>query len=543
MNIFRKSLALMGAVALLLGLGVSAGQAAATDAKDEKVFTFTLSIEPDFLDPLVSYNAVTGYVVGHLYTPLFTYNSQGELVNTAVTSYDVSPDGLTYTLRLRKDNKWSDGKPVTAHDYVFGIKRCIGYGPDSTYAYFMADNIKNAPAHAVAMSDVDKMDDVGVKALDDYTMEIVLNKPIPYFTNLLAQRVALPVRKDFAKEHSSTWANDPAVPTNGPFKLSFINEKEEVVMVKNPHYFDADKVTLDKIVGKVIPDSQARLSAFETGEVDFALTIPSDAVKKYLNSPVFQNYAPAISNYFVFINSGVEPNPALTKVNVRRALALAIDRSYILDVLDSGPTRYPLYGFVPNGIPGIKGDFREEQDAVLKYNETNIAKAKELLAAEGYNEKNPLTLVYRDSSTAENTDVAQCLQALWGNVGVQVKINATENKSFVADRRAGKYNMARGAMSVDYVDPSNFLDRFRKSNQAATVVADDKFDKLMADSSVEMDHDKRMKMLHDAETYLIEDQAYVIPLYGKTEPGLLKEGITGVTFGPGGFDFTSVVMP
>ena len=137
----------------------------------------------------------------------------------ACESYTVSDDGLTYTFKLVEGNTWSDGQPVTAADYEYGMKRSIGYGPDSTYAYLLYSTVAGGAEANANMLDVADMTDVGIHALDDTTLEITLAAPCPYFTGLLSNVVAYPLRSDFAVEHESTWANDPAVPTNGAFKL------------------------------------------------------------------------------------------------------------------------------------------------------------------------------------------------------------------------------------------------------------------------------------------------------------------------------------
>lgn len=501
-------------------------------ANVEHSFTYALSSEPDYLDPAICMNSNTSAVLGQLYYPLFRYDQNGNVQNLACESYTVSDDGLTYTFKLAAGNTWSDGKAVTAADYEYGMKRSIGYGPDSAYAYLLYSNVAGGAEANENMMDVADMTDVGIHALDDSTLEITLAAPCPYFVGLLSNVVAFPLRSDFAVEHESTWANDPAVPTNGPFKLEAVRDKEEVVMVKNEHYAHADDVQTTTLTAKIITDPQAQLTAFQTGEIDLALSVPGDVAVNYQGDPALLNLD-VVSNTFLWMNCTGETNPALADANVRRALSLAIDREQLITFIGATSTRYPLYGYVPKGMADADGgDFRSNADAKEPYAPFDLEQAKSLMEAAGYNENNrlPITISYIGSNT--NTDICVCLQTMWKEIYVDVELSAAEQKAYAQARKAGQYQIATGSTSADYLDPYYYLERWVSYNQGYKQVNDPTYDAMIEDANAQIDPAARMEKLHAAEKYLVADNAYTIPLLGSSQLGLMNPNISGLKFDP-----------
>lgn len=498
----------------------------------EHTFTYGLSSEPDYLDPAICMNSNTSAVLGQLYYPLFRYDQNGNVQNLACESYTVSDDNLIYTFKLVSGNTWSDGQPVTAADYEYGMKRSIGYGPDSAYAYLLYSNVQGGAEANENMMDVADMTDVGIHALDDSTLEITLAAPCPYFVGLLSNVVAFPLRSEFAVEHESTWANDPAVPTNGPFKLEVVRDKEEVVMTKNEHYIHADQVQTTTLTAKIISDPQAQLSAFQTGELDLALSVPGDVAANYAGDPALLNLE-VVSNAFLWMNCTGETNPALADANVRRALALAVDREQLITFIGATSTRYPLYGYVPKGMADADGgDFRSNADAKERYAGFELEQAKALMEAAGYNENNrlPLTISYISSNT--NTDICVCLQAMWREIYVDVELNGAEQKAYAQARKAGQYEVATGSTSADYLDPFYYLERWVSYNQGYKQVNDPVYDAMIEEANAQADPAARMAKLHEAEHYLVAENAYTIPLLGSSQVGLMNPNVSGLKFDP-----------
>ena len=535
MKKFTRLLACALSLALLAGCAPSTPSETQTGETGESTHTFTygLSSEPDYLDPAICMNSNTSAVLAQLYFPLFRYDENGNVQNMACESYTVSDDGLTYTFKLVVGNTWSDGQPVTAADYEYGMKRSIGYGPDSTYAYLLYSTVAGGAEANANMLDVADMTDVGIHALDDTTLEITLAAPCPYFTGLLSNVVAYPLRSDFAVEHESTWANDPAVPTNGAFKLDAVRDKEEVVMTKNEYYVYADQVQTDTLIAKIITDPQAQLSAFQTGELDLALYVPVDVSVNYADDPALIHLDPVVSNTFLWVNCTGETNPALANADVRRALSMAIDREQLLTLIGSNDTKYPLYGYVPKGMADADGgDFRENADNQERYADYDLEQAKALMEAAGYNENNRMPLTISYIGTSGNTDICVALQAMWKEIYVDVELSAAEQKAYAQARKAGQYEVATGSTSADYLDPYYYLERWVSYNQSYKQVNDPTYDSMIEEANAQTDPAKRMEMLHAAEKYLVEDNAYTIPLYGSGALALMNPDVSGLKHDP-----------
>lgn len=535
MKKITRLLACALSLALLAGCAPSTpSETGSSDSPDgTHTFTYGISSEPDYLDPAICMNSNTSAVLAQLYFPLFRYDEHGNVQNMACESYTVSDDGLTYTFKLVEGNTWSDGQPVTAADYEYGMKRSIGYGPDSAYAYLLYSTVAGGAEANENMLDVADMTDVGIHALDDTTLEITLAAPCPYFTGLLSNVVAYPLRSDFAVEHESTWANDPAVPTNGAFKLEAVRDKEEVVMVKNEHYVYADQVQTDTLIAKIITDPQAQLSAFQTGELDLALYVPADVSVNYADDPALIHLDPVVSNTFLWMNCTGETNPALANTDVRRALSMAIDREQLLVLIGANDTKYPLYGYVPKGMADADGgDFRENADAEGRYADYDLEQAKALMESAGYNENNRMSLTISYIGTSGNTDICVALQAMWKEIYVDVELSAAEQKAYAQARKAGQYEVATGSTSADYLDPFYYLERWVSYNQSYKQVNDPTYDAMIEEANAQTDPAKRMEMLHEAEKYLVEENAYTIPLYGSGAVALMNTAVSGLKHDP-----------
>lgn len=535
MKKITRLLACALSLALLAGCAPSTpSETGSSDSPDgTHTFTYGISSEPDYLDPAICMNSNTSAVLAQLYFPLFRYDEHGNVQNMACESYTVSDDGLTYTFKLVEGNTWSDGQPVTAADYEYGMKRSIGYGPDSAYAYLLYSTVAGGAEANENMLDVADMTDVGIHALDDTTLEITLAAPCPYFTGLLSNVVAYPLRSDFAVEHESTWANDPAVPTNGAFKLEAVRDKEEVVMVKNEHYVYADQVQTDTLIAKIITDPQAQLSAFQTGELDLALYVPADVSVNYADDPALIHLDPVVSNTFLWMNCTGDTNPALANADVRRALSMAIDREQLLVLIGANDTKYPLYGYVPKGMADADGgDFRENADADGRYADYDLEQAKALMESAGYNENNRMPLTISYIGTSGNTDICVALQAMWKEIYVDVELSAAEQKAYAQARKAGQYEVATGSTSADYLDPFYYLERWVSYNQSYKQVNDTTYDAMIEEANAQTDPAKRMEMLHEAEKYLVEENAYTIPLYGSGAVALMNTAVSGLKHDP-----------
>ena len=483
------------------------------------------------LDPGLNSTTHLAHIISNGTVGLFRTNEEGVLENMMCEDYTISEDGLTYTFKIKEGVEWSDGQPLTAHDWVYGIKRTIGYGPDNTYvAADMCRFIKGAEEANEAMMDVADMTDVGVSAPDDYTLVIELKTPCPYFIKIVGGNAFAPLRADFAVEHESTWSLQPGYPTVGAYQLASCNENESAVYVKNENYSIADEIGLDQITYQVMPDENAQLAAFKAGQIDMAFNVPATIGSSTEYADYFFKPDSYTSTYFVALNSGTKGVEALKDVRVRKALALAVNKDAMLTVLNGGDYVTPLNGMVPYGFEGLNGDFRAEANDYLPY---NVEEAKALLAEAGYNESNPLKLEYLYSNAQFHADVAQMLQQLWAAIGVEVELKAVEMGVFYDYVDYGDFQMARYSIASS-TDPLTYLKTFMTENQIEPCVSDATYDQMIADAYNIVDTQEYITALHEAEEYLVNEQAYLIPLLTQQSVVLKQPYIEGVWANPGG---------
>ena len=500
----------------------------AAEKGDGEPVSITVGVGQQFttLDPGLSTETVNRFALAHMYAGLYKKLEDGSVVpDLAAGEPEVSEDGLTYTIKLKDGLVWSDGEPITAHDFVFGINRNLTYGAENGFVTDKMVRYLEGAEEYLADTEVDleTFSFAGVEALDDTTVVYHLKTPCAFFTGLLCGGGFLPLREDVAEAGFSEWAVEPGYPVTGAYVLDYCNENES--------FYDAENVTVDEITFQVMPDMDAQAAAFKTGDLDAALAISASIVSTYENQNELWN-RPQQSVYSIDLNSGEKGPEALKDVNVRRALAISINRDEIVKAINAGDFYTPLYGYVPHGMKGAEGDFREEGDAKQLYQQYDPEKAKELLKEAGYDESNPLTLKYKYSNNSIHADVAQMLEQMWKAVGINVELDVVESGVFYDQIDQGDFDMSRyGLMCTN--DPSEFLNQWTQAMQPVAAVADDTYDQMMTDVTKIVDRTEYMNKLHEIETYLVEEQVYVIPLFDFNEPALKKENLKGVYMTPG----------
>ena len=505
-------------------------------AEDGEPVEVTVGVAQQFttLDPGLSTETVNRYAIAHMYSGLYKKLEDGSVVpELAAEEAEVSEDGLTYTVKIKEGLTWSDGEPVTANDFVYAVNRNLTYGAENGFVTDKLVRYLEGAEEYLADTEVDlsTFSFAGVEALDDTTVVYHLKTPCAFFTGLLCGSAFLPLREDVAEPGFSEWSVEPGYPVTGAYVLDYCNENEKVVLTKNENYYDAENVTVDQITFQVMPDMDAQAAAFKTGDIDAALSINASIVATYENPEELWN-RPQQSVYSIDLNSGETGPEALKDVNVRRALAVAINREEIVKAINAGDFYTPLYGYVPHGMMGAEKDFREESDEKQKFQEYDPELAKELLAEAGYDESNPLTLRYKYSNNSIHADVAQMLEQMWKAVGVNIELDVVESGVFYDQVDQGDFDLARYGLSCTN-DPSEFLNQWTKAMQPVPAVADDAYDQMMADVTKIIDRTDYMNELHEIEKYLVEDQVYVIPLFDFNEPALKSEHLKGVYMVPG----------
>ena len=536
----KKALTGLLAVTILIA-AVGLLTACGTQSKGD--LTIAVGYQFTTFDPAFNTEVSNSYVLTHLYSGMFRKGPNGELLNDLCERYEVSTDGLTYTFHIVPDALWSDGVPITAYDFEYSYLRNLSYGADNAYALSICELINfidGAEAYfEAALQEGTSFDCttadhsyVGIEAVDDTTLVLRLSRPCSYLTDLMATPYGwLPVRKDFAVQHESMWAFESGYPTSGAYVLAECNETEKAVLKKNMNYRFADEVTMDTLTFLCMPDEATRTMAYQSGEVDVSLDMSADATQPYEKTQKLWVMTQP-SNYFLLINSSAGGPEWAKDVNVRRALALAIDKEAVVSVL-GGELYYPvLNGYVPDGIPGIKGSFRSEGDADGYSLIYDPEQAKALLAQAGYDESNPLHISYKYSNSGVHGAVAVKLQQMWKAVGIDVDLQSAESSAFYGQLDQGDFQIAY--YSFAFTDSAiQYLNMWVSSTSIAMgitpAVEDPVFDQMVADAYETIDPVKFNNALHAAEDYLVEKNVYVIPLFNFNTSALVQDYVEGHT--------------
>ena len=538
----KKLLALIVSLTLALACFGALAEAEPTALKVAINSQFTT------LDPALNTEVVNNYAIAHMYAGMFAKDETNNPVNELCDSYTVSEDGLVYTFKMVENAVWSDGQPITANDFVYSYLRALSYGADNAWAINdMVLYVAGAADYSAAAMEAGESFDctvedasaVGIKALDDYTLEITLSTPLPYLTKLMASNVWLPVREDFAPQHESLWAFEGGYPTSGAYTLVECDENSECVLAKSPTYLHADTVTMDTLDFIVMTDPASQTLAYQKGEIDIAMQADTETAASYAGTDNLW-IMPQASNYFLAINSGSTGPDWAKDVRVRKALALAIDREALVDVLGGAIIYPPLYGYVPEGVGGVNGDFRKEADAEGIAYGYDPEQAKALLAEAGYDESNPLSIRYKYSNNNMHGDVATMLQAFWQAVGVNVEFDAVESGVFYDQLDQGDFEISRyGYTATD--DAKQFLDLWTRSIQIVAAVDDEHYDEMLVEAAKNTDPTAYYTALHEIEKYLYDENVYVIPLFNFATPVLVQDGITGYRSLGGTVNYSQVV--
>ena len=520
----KKIFALFCTAMLLLvsGCGGNGSSATETDPNNLRV---AIGGQITTLDPGINTESVNNNIVRHISGNLFHQDENGDIVNELASGYTVSEDGMTYTITLREGVMWSDDVPLTSKDFEFTILRNLTYGAENSWAiYYPMTYLKGAEA-IIADETFDPTSDSieGIETPDDHTLIFHLTKPCTWFPQMLTNSVWRPLRADFADLHDSLWALEPGYPSVGPYILTECNENSKAVVVKNEKYWDAENVAMPQITFIVMPDTDAQALAFKNNEIDMALAVSRNIIDTYENKDEIW-IMPENTNYFISLNSGETGPDYLKNVDVRRALAISIDKETLVEASGSTMVDHVLHGYITEGFKGVNKDFRQESDEVMKFLEYDPEEAEALLAKAGYDESNPLKVKYKYSQSTRNADVAQILQQMWAAVGIDCELEIVESGVFYDQVDHGDFETSRYGYTVAD-DPSQFLTLWTTGQQIVPSVDDAHYDEMVESASYLTDHAEYMKALHEAEYYLIQEQVYLIPLFNYNTPTLVKTNV------------------
>nr|WP_154324888.1 oligopeptide ABC transporter substrate-binding protein OppA [Pantoea sp. 201603H] len=525
-NITKKSLI---ALSVMAGLGVMAGNAAwaaqvpaGVELAAKQELVKGNSAEPQSLDPNKIEGVPEANISRDLFEGLAISNEQGTVIPGVAESWD-NKDFKVWTFHLRKDAKWSNGEPVTAQDFVYSWQRLADPKTASPYSSYLQYG------HIVNVDDViagkKTPDTLGIKAIDDHTLEVTLSEAVPYFYKLLINPAMSPVYKPAVEKFGDKWTQPQNIVTNGAFKLQEWIVNEHIVMVRNTNYWDNANTKLDKVTFLPISSEVTDANRYRSGGSDMTSNyLPIELFQKLRKeTPNEVHIDPYLCTYYYEINN---KKPPFNDARVRTALKLGLDRDIIVNKV-KGQGDLPAYSFTPPYTDGIK---LAQPEWFTWSQEKRNAEAKRLLAEAGYTADKPLTfnLLYNTSDLHKKLAIAAA--SIWKkNLGVNVKLENQEWKTFLDTRHQGNFDVARAAWCADYNEPTSFLNIMVTGGSSNTsFYSDAAFDKAIADSLKVSSEEERSKIYQQAEQILDKDSA-IAPVYYYVNTRLVKPWVGGYT--------------
>ncbi len=490
---------------------------------------YPLGTEPPTLDIQLATDTTSHMIIHQCIEGLFEYRGDGSIQPAGATDFTVSDDGLVYTINLRKDAVWSDGVPVIAQHFVDGVVRLMLPETAAEYAWLMYDM---EGAEEFNTGEIDDPELLGVKAPDDYTFEVTLKAPTPYFETVLPFSTFYPVRLDLVEQYGDQWTEAGNYVSNGAYLLDYWDHEAEVGLVKNPTYWNADTVAIEKITFPIIVEEATSLALYEndethtTGEGGY----PNEDMPRILADPVLSKelrILPRPGVYYVGLNVLAPPTD---NVLVRKALASAIDRKVIIDNVLNTPWRTALSCTTPPRILG-------HQPWGECGHTFNPGTAQAYLAEAGYpdGEGFPTLRIWFNRG---NEDILEAVAAMWTeHLSINVELRTNEWAVYLdyldqcnnskEELAACEFNAYRMGWVMDYGDPQNQLQVVfaPSSTFQYTGWESERFDELMDLAGSSFDTEAREAYYFEADKILCEDEVAIIPIMGYERNTLVKEGV------------------
>ncbi|USP50837.1 Dipeptide-binding protein DppE [Bacillus thuringiensis] len=520
----KKSHLMVMALVTFLLLTACNNKANKSDTEVKKqVLNVTVSEEIPSLDTAKTMDGTSAHVMQNIFEGLYVLNDQDQSTPAIAKSFKRSEDGKKYTFDLRKDAKWSNGDSVTANDFIFAWKRAINPETASQYAS-MLFYVKNA-------KEINKgtmpLDALGVKAINNYTLEVELEQPVPYFLQLLALPIYLPQHESFLKEQGNNYALEPSnLIYNGPFVLEKWKHEQEFQLKKNATYWDQKKVKLDEINFHIVKDTMTAVNLYEAGDLD-RVPINSQIVDKYRgNKELHMSSDPGIA--MLRFN---EKNTALANKKVRQSISLALNKDdFVAHFINNGAK--PASGLVPVGhVNEVTGkDFRKENGDLSSYDLQNAQKiwkeAKKELEVEQVN---------LEFLTFEQDNAKRMAEYIKGDLeknlqGIAIQIKQQPFKQKLQLEQTGDYDITMANWGPDYKDPISYLELFTTGNPNNKMnYSNVHYDELIKKAKTDfvLDTENRWEALREAEQVLLEDAA-VAPLYHIGSAYVQKDYVKGI---------------
>ncbi len=505
---------------ILAGLGANAFAANPAEGDklaDKQEYTYWLLDAIKTLDPQKNTDVEGSDAIRSLFEGLLNEDAKGAMVPGVAESYTVSDDKKVYTFKLRDAAKWSNGDPVTAGDFVYAWQRAVNPETASEYAWFMElMNIVNATE--IVKGDMAPTE-LGVKALDDHTLEVTLTQPTPYFPKMLSHATTYPVPQKVIEQFGDQWTQPGNLVGNGAFTLQSHDLGVQLTMVPNPNYWDNEHTILTKVQAVTVNDVNIALTRYLAGELD-RVDIPAGQYPRlsaeYPDQAVSTPYACSYGYLFNLSDKGPE---ALKDVRVRKALAYAMNRDIVVNQILQGG-QHPAYNWTHWAIEGFvmpKLAYAEMTQ------EDRVAKAKEMLAEAGYGPDNPLKLQLQYNTSEDHKKIAVAAQQFWKQIGVDVTLNNVEWKVHTDRMQSGDFELARYAWCGDYNEASTFLDYFRTDGLNYGKFSNAEYDDLLAKSKTSENPNEQYTRAEE----IIAEENPLVTVYHYANVDMIRDDVKG----------------
>ncbi|GLO67924.1 MULTISPECIES: peptide ABC transporter substrate-binding protein [Oceanobacillus] len=518
----------------------SSGGSGSTDSSDKQVFNMIETAEIPTGDPALATDAASFIVFGQTMEGLYVLDENDTPIPAIADGEpEISEDGKVYTFKLREDAKWSNGDPVTAHDFVYAWRRAIDPDTGSEYAYMFSGIIENATE---VMNGEKDPEELSVEAKEDYTLEVTLEQPVEYLNSLLAFGTYLPLNEEFVEEKGSDFGtNSENMLANGPFELTEWNGSGLTwKYVKNDQYWDNENVSLDEVNVQVSKEPSTAVNLFNTDEADRTAALSSEYARQYKDDENASTFKEGSSWYLKFNQErGGEETP-LANENIRKALAMAFDKeSFTETVLANGSV--PSDGYVPEGLaknPETEQDFREESGDLISYDPEQAKEYWEKGLEELGVEELQLDFLSDDTENAKTTSEYFQNQLETNLEGLSIKLTNVPFKVRLQTTTDQDYDIVMHGWGPDYLDPMTFLDLYvTDGTNNNTGYSSEEYDQLIDDAKVKYanDPEKRWEAMLEAEKLLVQEDTVIAPVYQRGRVVLIKPYVKGLEehlFGP-----------
>ncbi|ELQ6016701.1 oligopeptide ABC transporter substrate-binding protein OppA [Cronobacter sakazakii] len=521
--ITKKSLVAAGILsALIAGNAMAANVPAGVQLAEKQTLVRNNGSEVQSLDPHKIEGVPESNINRDLFEGLLVTDVEGH-PSAGIAEKWENKDFKVWTFHLRKDAKWSNGEPVTAQDFVYSWQRLADPKTASPYeSYLQYGHITNIDDIIAGKKPAT---DLGVKAIDDHTLEVTLSEPVPYFYKLLVHSSMSPVPKAVVEKFGEKWTQPANIVSNGAYKLKSWVVNERIVLERNTNYWDNAKTVINEVTYLPISSEVTDVNRYRSGEIDMTYNnMPIELFQKLKKEiPKEVHVDPYLCTYYYEINNQKAP---FNDPRVRTALKLGLDRDIIVNkVKNQGDL--PAYGYTPPYTDGAK--FTEPAWFKMTQEQRN-AEAKKLLAEAGYTADKPLTfdLLYNTSDLHKKLAIAAA--SIWKkNLGVNVKLENQEWKTFLDTRHQGNFDVARAGWCADYNEPTSFLNTMlSNSSNNTSHYKSDAFDKVMQETLQVSDEGQRSELYNKAEQQLDKDSV-IVPVYYYVNARLVKPWVGGYT--------------